>query len=464
MLTRRAFAQFAAATVASAAQAGPGATAQLTRPEAKAHTRAAEAQAVRKFAERTSPRGLEAASSSQWQRAWAAFEQRADGLGDAAYVIGLRRLLGWFHEGHTTIVPFEFLGSPPATLKDGSWGRSFPIKARPFHDGLWITEAAAGAQSLLGTKIRAIGGRPVEEIMHEHANAWPAENPAWAHNWAGILASSAGMLQGLGIARGPADVPLRFDVSSSDNRPLVAMLTPQATAGISRDKLQRVTGLVERQSAAHSGGNFSAPLDDGRALFISIDDMADLDGLSFARFTEDILANLQASGLQRLVIDLRRNGGGDNYLAEPLRHELARSRFNRPGGLYVLIGPATFSAAQNFANRLERECFATFVGEPTGSAPNLVGDAAYHVGAVTGVTAMVARLRWFDGGPDDRRRWIAPDIPVPSLYADWLAGRDPALDAAIAAPDGGAGSFAARVRYFERDSQKSRWNPFWNPE
>ena len=242
------------------------------------------------------------------------------------------------------------------------------------------------------------------------------------------------------------------------------MLVPQATAGISRNTLQRATGLIERQRAVLSAGNFSAPLNDGRVLYVSIDDMADLDGLSFAHFTETIVGNLEASGLQRLIIDLRRNGGGDNYLAEPLRHELARSRFNRPGGMYLLIGPATFSAAQNFANRLERECFTTFVGEPTGSAPNLVGDAGYSVGEVTGITAMVARLRWFDGGPDDKRRWIAPDIAVPALYADWLAGRDPALEAAISAPDGSRGSFASRVRYFERASQQAHWNPFWNPQ
>jgi hypothetical protein len=110
------------------------------------------------------------------------------------------------------------------------------------------------------------------------------------------------------------------------------------------------------------------------------------------------------------------------------RHEPARSRFNVPGGLCVLIGPATFSAAQNFANRLERECFATFVGEPSGSAPNLVGDSFFFTGEATGITAMVATLRWFDGGP------------------------------AV-----GDNSFASRARYFERESQKASWTPFWGP-
>ncbi len=419
--------------------------------------------ALREFVEHTSPRGLEAKDHPGWRRDWAAFQQRAGTLDDGRYIIGLRRLLAWFGEGHTTIVPFEFLGEVPAPLRQGVWGRTFALKALPFHDGLWITEASAEARSLLGTKIRAIGGRPIEQIVKDHAQAWPGENPAWAHNWAGLLASSVGTLHGLGVAQGPADSPLRFDGLRPDGSAASATLRPLAAGPVSREKLERTPTLVERTRSERATGNFLLPLDNARALYISIDEMADLEGLSFAHFTESILAGMQPAAVQRLIIDLRRNGGGDNYLAEPLRHELARSRFNRPGGLCVLIGPATFSAAQNLANRLERECFASFIGEPTGSAPNLVGDAAYFVGKATGITAMVARLRWFDGGPDDKRRWIAPDIAVPSLHADWVAGHDAALEAALAAPDAGNEGFASRTRYFERASQRTHWSPFWAP-
>ena len=135
MLTRRAFAQIAAASVTGVAQAGRAVEAQHANPETLAHTRAAEAQALRKFAERTSPRGLEAASSSRWRRDWAAFEQRANTLSDTAYVIGLRRLLGWFREGHTTIVPFEFLGSPPRHSRTVPGDSAIPSRPAPSMTG-----------------------------------------------------------------------------------------------------------------------------------------------------------------------------------------------------------------------------------------------------------------------------------------------------------------------------------------
>ena len=297
--------------------------------------------------------------------------------------------------------------------------------------------------------------------MAEHARSWPGENPAWAHNWAGLLASSPGTLRGLGVAHGSISAPLPFDSVSGDGTAKTLAVSPHSGGDQDRIKVARSLTRVEQFRAEAGVGNFLKPLPG--ALYVSIDDMADLKELSFAQFTDSVLSGMRPESIERIVIDLRRNGGGDNYLGEPLRHELARSRFNAPGGLCVLTGPGTFSAAQNFANRVERECFATFIGEPTGSAPNLVGDPVFHVGAATGITAMVATKRWFDGGPDDRRRWIFPDVFVPSLYADWAAGRDPALDAALSLKPVGANTFAARIRYFERDSQQARWTPFWNP-
>jgi hypothetical protein len=457
MTTRRAFAQLLAAGLVSPSPAAPGSPRRTTAKGAR--PRSAEVLALRAFVEKTSPRGMEAAASAEWIRGWDHLHGQADVMGDGPYVIGLRRLMTWFKEGHTTIVPFEFLGTVPPALAGGVWGLRFPLKATPFHDGLWVTEASTEAGSLLGKRIRSISKQRIQQIMAEHVRSWPGENPAWAHNWAGLLASSAGTLHGLGVAQGSVGGPLAFEAESSDGLPTTMMISAQLENGLSLTKIARTTTRVEQIKAEMRVGNFIKPLPG--ALYISIDEMADLEGLPFAQFTNAILSAMRPETIGRLIIDLRRNGGGDNYLGEPLRHELARSRFNVPGGLCVLIGPATFSAAQNFANRLERECFAPFVGEPSGSAPNLVGDSSFFTGEATGITAMVATLRWFDGGPDDKRRWIFPDVFVPSYYADWLAGRDPALDTALSMAPVGTNTFASRARYFERESQKASWTPFW---
>ena len=102
---------------------------------------------------------------------------------------------------------------------------------------------------------------------------------------------------------------------------------------------------------------------------------------------------------------------------------------------------------------------ATFIGEPTGSSPNMIGDPAQFVGGATGIVAIVGKLRWMNAGPQDGRRWIFPDVFLPVRFADWTSGRDAALETAMTHPGAGADDFTSRATYFNRDSQRAAWRP-----
>jgi C-terminal processing protease CtpA/Prc len=118
----------------------------------------------------------------------------------------------------------------------------------------------------------------------------------------------------------------------------------------------------------------------------------------------------------------------------PLLAALESPSINRRGRLFVLIGRATFSAAANFAADVDRSTKATFVGEATGGGVKIYGDAVAFVLPKSGIAARVARRYWdFGKGSRDRRLAVYPDIAVPVHAADFLAGRDPALAAALAA-------------------------------
>jgi hypothetical protein len=56
-----------------------------------------------------------------------------------------------------------------------------------------------------------------------------------------------------------------------------------------------------------------------------------------------------------------------------------------------------------------------------------------------------------------------PDAPAPSLFQDWRVGRDAALEAAMAHVTNAEANEIdrARVFYYERESQRVGWRPFW---
>ena len=140
--------------------------------------------------------------------------------------------------------------------------------------------------------------------------------------------------------------------------------------------------------------------------------------------------------VEKLVIDLRSNGGGNNQLVEPLVAAISgHPKLDRRGVLYTLIGRRTFSAAGNLASALERRTKTRFAGEPSGFTPNHYGDAVHLALPRSKIIVRISSRVWRDGGPYDHRRWIAPssrELSPPVTHADHFAGRDPVLEAVLA--------------------------------
>ena len=339
MFTRRAFTALASVTVVTTQAAAQTSTGP----------RRAEVEALRQFTESTHPRGREAASDADWRARWDALAAEADTLSDGAYFIRARRALGWLKDGHTTALPFEFTDAPPPP----SFQLRLPIRVHAFHDGAYVTHAKAEALPLLGARITRVGDTDIVPIMRAIAEQW-CGSVAWAHRWAGMHFLSPAMLQGLGVLR-DLQAPVAVDAMRGERRVRVT-LRPRAGASDDLQEMERTAPRREQWEREVGVGNYVRIEDD--AAYISCNDMDDVEGKTFFAFTEECFTAMADERAQRLVLDVRRNGGGNNFWPEPLRKRILRSRFDRPGGLYILTSPMTFWAAQNPTTRLERDAFS----------------------------------------------------------------------------------------------------------
>ncbi|NWG92110.1 MAG: hypothetical protein HXY21_06325 [Parvularculaceae bacterium] len=400
------------------------------------------------------PRGQEIAASPEYIAAKAALLEEAADTDLPHYAIALGRLFHAANDGHTAAIPLY--GEAP------EFKFRYPLKLKRFDDGLYVVAAKGAAEKLLGARLTAIGGRKIDALLRDFVGAQAAGNRAWPANWTAVGMTVPGFLIGLDAAAS-LEAPVRVEAVRKGRR-LSAMLAASAEGHEGLVDLQRPAPPL----ASLGGGatNFAAEIADGRALAIVIGAMEDAEKKSFETFTAEASAAIAATKADRVIIDLRDNGGGNNMLAEPLRRTLVKSRFNRAGGLYVLTSPATFSAAQNFATRLERETDALFVGEPTGGSPNHFGDAKFAHAPTSGIPYIISTLRWQDSPPFDERPWILPDIPAPPDFGDFLAGRDAALELALAhQAEPVSGDWRMRVvQPWKRDSQTKDWRFFFEPK
>jgi C-terminal processing protease CtpA/Prc len=312
----------------------------------------------------------------------------------AVELMGLLALLGE-RNGHTAVHPLDPHLQPL---------HAFPIGLYEFDDGVFVI--AAADSSLVGCELVAVGGVPFEELNRAVEPLVARDNESTVRARRPRYAVTQEVLRGLGVTDEPATFELRRPSGERHAVKLRAIAAAEHNALVAHDRPPRSLETVG--SALHIAYNVTRG-----------------DTTAFAREIE-----AASAGLDRLVLDLRYNGGGNNQTYGPLLGVLERLA---SGGkrLAVLISRVTFSAAMQLVVDLEQRTPAVFVGEPTGGSPNQYGDAVPVELPGAGLTARVATVSWTTAGEDDERATKEPDVYVPLTAVAFFAGDDPVLRAAL---------------------------------
>lgn len=371
------------------------------------------------------PDGWHGLNRDEWVAAADAARARIPGETEDQALVELVRLAAmpsWNgRDGHSGIFPFI----------PGSGTRVYPVRWWRFSDGLVITAARAPYEDLVGSRVEAVGGKPIADVLALVEPLAPRDNPSNLLAYGPLYLRGSELLAGLGVidAVGPATFTL---VARDGSRRDVAIdpITPEedvAWTGGDPPRLPPRDAFWLRDQAKTLWWTYLA---DTRTLFIQFNVV---DG-GVTDLTDEIVARAKQPGVDRVVVDLRHNGGGDNTTLGPIDFALREPEIDRPGRLFVLFGRGTFSAAANFATDLEHETGAIFAGEAMGGSPNLYGDA-HGIDLPYGRQAVYMATRyWERSTPDDQRITIEPSIKVGFSSADYFAGRDPVLEAVLAVP------------------------------
>jgi hypothetical protein len=137
---------------------------------------------------------------------------------------------------------------------------------------------------------------------------------------------------------------------------------------------------------------------------------------------------LKDTGAHNVILDLRRNNGGNTFQYVELLRTLTAFSTDDTHTVFVLIGRANYSAAANFMTDLERITRPIFVGEPTSMTGNGWGDESVFVLPYSGLFGSFAGVRWQLSNPWDKRRSLQPAVPVQLTANAYFAGQDPVID------------------------------------
>jgi len=314
---------------------------------------------------------------------------------------------------------------------EGEYGVSvYPLRLYWFSDGVFVTDALAEHRDLVGARIDAIAGHDIDELLSAVEPLVSRDNQQQVLSSSPLFLIVANILHGLGFVP-DATSSVEFTLSR-DGEQLTADVTP-----VPRSSLGSLLGghyFWTVPPRTGGGARWLSNLEDevwweideeSATLFVGYNAVAASVYLSVV----DLSAIVDSGEVDRMVVDVRHNGGGDNTTYGPLLTLVARAADELICGAYVAMGRATFSAAGNFVTEVERDTNAMLVGEDLGTSPNQYGDGRPVNLEHSRVVARFARQYIVKSDADDPRLTIEPDIEAPLSSSDYFGDRDPVLEA-----------------------------------
>jgi hypothetical protein len=360
----------------------------------------------------------------KFEREVAELKRQAPQLSDAEIVFQLMRIVASLGVAHTEVS----FGSAAETMTL----HSYPVQLQWFSDGLAVVAAASEYQSAIGSRVVRIGSKTPEQVEAAVAPYIAHENDAHLHVESPRYMTLVELMRHENIA--DATGQLRLTCAKAGGEEFTLEIAPEGSAKAGRtlmtaaDALHIPKELCRKHPRAFYWDEY---LPQTQTLYIQYNRCADAPDNPFEDFASKLFAFADAQPVQRVVLDLRFNGGGKTQIVDPLLDGLkSRPALSAKEHLYVLIAGRTFSAAMDTALIFRKHLNAILVGEPAGNKPNHYGQASHFTLPNTKLevqysTEYVHQIR--DADP----LFLDPDILVPYSLDDFLAGRDPALEAAL---------------------------------
>ncbi|WP_143731870.1 hypothetical protein [Pontibacter lucknowensis] len=405
-------------------------------------------------------------SQQEFDSAVAVLHAQVPKLRDHEIVVGLTRLVAMIGDGHTRLtLPQDMAvaysrahSATPPPADSSLFLNHLPVKLALFDDGLFIRETTPELMDLIGAEVLQIGSTAANEALEKVRPVVHYDNEMGFKQLAPTFLVVPEFLATLGIADDVQEIVLK--VKTRDGKTAAVALSP-----IPQFKQVYFVGANEALGIAAPMSQWNRKekfwlhmLEKEKTLYVQLNESNDKDDESLAAFVAKIERIVTGFPVEKLILGLRYNPGGNNHLNRSLVLALARSeQINRFGRLYTLIGRETFSAAQMLANDLEYYTNTLFVGEPSGSSPSAYGDSRKMQLPNSKLTIRVSTIYWRDWDVDEKRPWTAPDIPVGYTSTDYLQGRDPVLEAVLAMPTTGTVASTMQQVYERAGFRSATW-------
>jgi len=371
-------------------------------------------------------------TAAKWDEAVEKFYKEIPALDKQQVLAGFMKMVALFHIGHTQMNLFGLHQQSAAISL-----HRLPCQLYWFNDGIYFTGAAKEYEQAVGGKVTRIGMLKTEDALEAIRPLVACENEQGFRGNAMFYLATPEFLKVQGITQSNDEVPVTY--LKNGKEATIIFKPSNSNGGFSMTGLEFPPGwVVAKKSAAvpplwqkePSSFRYMEYLPERKTVYVRHSVNLNDGDKTIASFFENMAGFIEKNDVEKLILDIRTNGGGNNQLNKPIITSIIRSqKINQKGKFFCIIGRRTFSAAQNLVNELEKYTEVTFIGEPTSENVNFYGDIRTETLSNSKLQANLSWLWWQNLDPRDKRKATSPEIAVDMQFSDYYNNEDPALKA-----------------------------------
>ncbi len=369
-------------------------------------------------------------SATDWDKAVDDLYKQVPQLEKEQVLTGFIKLLALFHIGHTQMNTFGLhQGSTSLQLN------RMPYGLYSFSDGVYILMAASEYEKAVGGKVLKIGNMKIEDAQEAVRPLVSYENEQGFKSNSMFYLAIPEFLKTQGITGTASEVTIRYlkngkeettVFKSNKNNNVFSMTGLETPSGWTAAKKAGDTPMWQKEPASF---RYMQYLPETKTLYVRHSVNLNDGNKTIKDFFNNMVDFIDHNEVDKLILDVRTNGGGNNTLNKPIITGIVKSRkINQKGKFFCIIGRRTFSAAQNLVNELEKNTEVIFIGEPTSENVNFYGDTRTETLPGTKLQANLSWLWWQNMDPRDKRKATYPALAVEMSFADYYNNVDPVMN------------------------------------
>lgn len=306
-----------------------------------------------------------------------------------------------------------------------------PLEFYWFSDGIYVIATLPQYKEILYCKITKVNRIDIEEVIDRLSSIISYENDDYLKSQLPKYLPAIELLYDLELVNDIDGLELTFEEKNKKPRTLEIKSLPlrewrEKNSLINNDLMYNNNLPLYRRNT-HTNYWFEY-IDTSNIVYFKYNACKDMLITDVFTFCKNLIRFIEEHSVEKLIIDLRNNFGGNSSLLDPFIADIKKcNKINKVGKFFVIIGRETFSSAMLNAYLLKENTSTIFLGEPTGGKPNCYGELQRFTLKNSGLTVCYS-TKYYKIIEDDTIPSLLPDVNIALSIENYVNNQDPCYE------------------------------------